>query len=290
MESYEIKNFCLAGIDIACLTYQETLKRFEEDIKNNKKYYCVTINLDILRLACQNDSYHGIIKKAGLVIADGMPLIWLSRLFGQNILPERIPGCEIVVDLFELSDKKGYKIFILGAAPGVADKAKGKLEKKLKNVKITGTYSPDKNELEDEEKSDKIVELINDSEAQILFIALGAPKQENWISKHIHKLNINIAVPCGASIDFIVGQQIRAPLWLCNIGFEWVWRLFCDPKRMFDRYIMNDIPFLFNLIIAMTKEKNVNVTNVLENILTGVNFIKDKEAADEKKEITNRLK
>jgi len=260
LENYKTINyFNLSGIDIACLAYEETLQLLEDDINNNKKYYCVTLNLDILRLACQNKLYKDVVKDSGLVIADGMPLIWLSKIFAKNKLPERIPGCEIVVDLFKLSDKKGYRVFILGAAPGVADLAKEKLEKELKNVKITGTYSPDKSELEDEEKSIKIVELINGSEAQILFVALGAPKQENWLNKYINKLNINIAVPCGASIDFIAGQQRRCPLWVGNLGIEWVWRLFSDPKRMFDRYILKDIPFLFKLVYNLIKEKYINM-------------------------------
>jgi N-acetylglucosaminyldiphosphoundecaprenol N-acetyl-beta-D-mannosaminyltransferase len=203
-----------------------------------------------LRLAYENQDFHTVVKNADFVFADGMPVIWLSKLRTQHTgvtapLNERVPGCDIVFDLCKRSHEKGYRIFMLGAGPGVAEEAKIKLEQMFPNIQIVGTYAPAPQELTVPEWSDGIVETINHSGADILFVALGAPKQETWIQQNRHKLNPYVIIPCGASIDFIAGVQKKSPKWLGKIGLEWLFRLACNPARLFNRYILNDFPFLF---------------------------------------------
>lgn len=238
----------LLGIPVASLTYAQVLEHLEEQIIRRAKTYCVTLNLDILRLACQNSHFYETVQKADFIFADGMPLIWLSKMkTNQTIhpLPERVPGCDIVYDLCKSSHQKGYKIFMLGAGPGVADQAKRTLEERFPNIQIVGTYSPAAQELTVPERNDAIVELINQSQADILFVALGAPKQETWIRQNRDKLTPFVLIPCGASIDFIAGVQKKSPQWIGKLGLEWLFRLLCNPGRMFQRYILHDLPFLF---------------------------------------------
>jgi N-acetylglucosaminyldiphosphoundecaprenol N-acetyl-beta-D-mannosaminyltransferase len=239
----------LLDIPIACLNYQQVLNYLEQRIAERAKTFCVTLNLDILRLAYENPEFHAVVKSADFIFADGMPVIWLSRLRTRKTgitapLEERVPGCDIVYDLCRRSHEKGYRIFMLGAAPGVADQAKAKLERQFPNIQVVGTYSPTPQELSIPEWSDGIIETINHSQADILFVALGAPKQENWIHQNRHKLNPYVIIPCGASIDFIAGVQKKSPRWLGKIGLEWLFRLTCNPARLFNRYILNDFPFL----------------------------------------------
>lgn len=256
MDNKSKKNniFNLAGLSIANLSYQETLDFFEKKIEKKEKVFSVTLNLDILRLAYYDKKFFDVINSANIIIADGMPLIWLSRLFKQP-LKERVAGRKIVYDLCQMSNDKGYKVFMLGAAEGVADKAKLKLEKKMPNIKIVGTYSPFFGELNDEAKNAEIIKKINDSGADILFVALGAPKQETWLYNNLSRLNPYVYIPCGGSIDFIAGAQIKSPEWIANIGLEWIFRLFSNPKRMFKRYIILDLPFLIKILLGIVDLK-----------------------------------
>jgi len=240
----------IMGIPLASLMYQQVLSYLEEQIQKRQQCFCVTLNLDILRIASENPKFMDIVKKAHFVFADGMPLIWLSRLITKTtettaILPERVPGCDIVQDLCRLSHEKGYKIYMLGAGPGVADLAKSKLEQSLPNVRICGTYCPSAEELKDERQSQQIIQQINASEADVLLVALGAPKQETWIHTHLAKLTPYVIIPCGGSIDFIAGTQKKSPKWLGKLGLEWLYRMAYNPGRLFERYILNDLPFLF---------------------------------------------
>jgi N-acetylglucosaminyldiphosphoundecaprenol N-acetyl-beta-D-mannosaminyltransferase len=239
----------IMNIPVASLSYQQVLRYLEANIQKKSKCFCVTLNLDILRMAYENKNMHHVIKNADFVFADGMPIIWLSKLNTPHTentatLPERVPGCDIVQDLCRLSHEKGYKIFILGAGPGVADAAKTKLEQDLPNVNIVSTYSPSSAELQNEHSSDSIVERINQSGADILFVALGAPKQETWVHQNREKLAPYVVIPCGGSIDFIAGVQKKSPKWIGKLGFEWMFRMLYNPQRLFKRYILQDLPFL----------------------------------------------
>ncbi|WP_373530910.1 WecB/TagA/CpsF family glycosyltransferase [Vampirovibrio sp.] len=237
------------NIPIASLTYQQVLSYLEEQIERKAKNFCVTLNLDILRLTNENESFFNVVKNADFIFADGMPIIWLSQAKGlrsENTipLPERVPGCDIVQDMCRLSHEKGYKLFILGAGPGVADMASQKLKQQLPNINVVGTYCPSAAELSNDAQSQEIIKTINATAAQVLFVALGAPKQENWVYRHRDQLAPYVILPCGGSIDFIAGTQKKSPTWLGNLGLEWLYRLACNPKRLFKRYILDDLPFL----------------------------------------------
>jgi len=276
----EEKNcFNILGLPIVCMKYDEILFYLENKVINKEKTFCVTINVDILRMISEDSDFYKIVESSDLIFADGMPLVWLSKLTSTPI-PERTAGCDIVNDLFKLSDSKGYKIFVLGAPNGVI-RAKEKLEKALPNVKITGVYSPTLEEIRDEESNAKIVEMINNSEAEMVFVAMGAPRQEKWIYDNLDRLNSYIYIPCGGSIDCIAGVQKKAPKWIGKIGFEWLYRLMHNPKRLFNRYLIQNMPFLIKLAFRINKEKRINIVKLLNNILTGVDVIKDSNNIEE---------
>ncbi len=195
-----------------------------------------------------------------------MPLVWLSK-FTKTPLPERVAGCDVVYDFCRLSHQKGYKLFFLGGAPGVADIAKEKLQVQYPHVQVVGTYSPEPSELSDPVASQQIVETINASGADVLMVALGAPKQEFWLAQHRNNLQAKILIPCGGSIDFIAGVQPKSPQWIGKLGLEWLYRLGTNPGKFFDRYLVKDLPFLFAYTsdVLLTKQKKFRV-------LVGLNF------------------
>jgi N-acetylglucosaminyldiphosphoundecaprenol N-acetyl-beta-D-mannosaminyltransferase len=233
------------GLPIACVTYQDVLNFLDLQLAARSKTFCVTLNLDILRLTAEKPDFHAVVKAADFVFADGMPILWLSQLNKSNpTMPERVAGCDIAHDLCRMSHQKGYRVFILGAAPGVADLAVEKLRAELPNLQMAGTYSPAFSELQDAVQSQQIIDRINAAGTDILLVALGAPKQEMWIAKNLSQLDVAVILPCGGSIDFIAGVQKKSPRWIGKLGLEWVFRMACSPKRLFDRYIVHDLPFL----------------------------------------------
>lgn len=241
------KSYSLRGLELAPITQSQLVDYIERHINANIRAFCVALNLDVLRVACDRPSYYRSLKTASIAYADGMPLVWLSRLEGAD-LPEKVTGSEVVNDLCRLSHEKGYRIFMLGAAEGVAERAKQKLESKLPDINIVGTYSPAPNELQSESASDNIINYIKSTGTQILFVALGAPKQEEWIVKNMHKFPNCIILPCGGSIDYIAGVQKTSPRWIANLGFEWLYRMLHNPGRLFRRYIVDDLPFFGELL------------------------------------------
>jgi N-acetylglucosaminyldiphosphoundecaprenol N-acetyl-beta-D-mannosaminyltransferase len=239
--------FLLLDLPIVPFTYPEVLHELESSILQNRKTFCVTLNLDMLRLSQQHADFASIIKEADLVFADGMPLVWLSR-FSKTPLPERVAGCDVGYDLCRLSHEKGYKVFFLGAAEGVAEKAKANLLKRYPKLQVVGTHSPSRETLENEAASFNLIEQINATGAHIVLVALGAPKQERWIARHREPLNANVILPCGGTLDFMAGVQSKAPSFLGRFGLEWLYRLLSNPSRLFERYILHDLPFLAALV------------------------------------------
>ena len=143
--------------------------------------------------------------------------------------------------LCEVAAQKGYSVFFLGAAPGVAQRAADKLKEKLPNLKVAGTYSPPIGFEKDQQELDKIDHILYDSHADMLFVGMGVPKQDIFIYENMNKYQIPMSFSIGGTIDFIAEEQKRAPKWMSKIGLEWLYRLCQSPKRMFKRYFIDDL-------------------------------------------------
>ena len=157
-------------------------------------------------------------------------------------------GSDLFPKVCDLASKNGYKVFLLGAAEGVADKAAKKLMKKYNGLEVVGTYSPSYGFEKNEDEIEKIIDIINTEKPDILAVGLGAPKQEKFLYRYKDKLNVPVSLAIGASIDFEAGNVDRAPIWMQNIGLEWFYRLIKEPKRMFKRYLIDDMK-IFKLLI-----------------------------------------
>lgn len=221
------------------ITLKETLCYIEECIKKHTVGQVILLNVDqIVRL--EWDSYFKeICENSELLLVDGHPLLWIAKLYRRPIR-QKICGSDLTPVLCREASRMGYSVFFLGAAPGVAEKAAKIMQEKYSGLKVAGTYSPPRGFEKDEKEIKKINRILLESKSDILFVGMGAPKQEIFVYENMHEYKIPISVSVGATIDFIAGVQKRAPVWMRRIGFEWLYRLLREPRRMFERYILND--------------------------------------------------
>lgn len=234
-------NFLNTEIDN--LTMNEALDRAEELIIKKKPSYVVTPNVDHIVKLENDKEFQDVYKNADLILTDGMPLIWISKIKG-NPIKEKISGSDFFPKLCERAAKNGYSLFLLGAAEGVAAKAAKNLNEKHEGLNIVGTYSPSYGFEKNEDEIDKIIRIINESKPDILAVGLGAPKQEKFLYNYRDQLKVPISLAIGASIDFEAGNINRAPKWMQNCGLEWFYRLCKEPKRMFKRYLVDDLKII----------------------------------------------
>jgi N-acetylglucosaminyldiphosphoundecaprenol N-acetyl-beta-D-mannosaminyltransferase len=234
----------ILGIELDNLGLEDILKLIEDFISNGIPRYIVTPNVDHLILRRKDIEFEEAYKNASLIVPDGVPLLWASRFLGSPLMG-RVNGTDLFLKISELSAKKGYGIFLLGAEEGVAEKTAMVLRDKYPNLRIAGTYSPYFGFEKDRDENEKIVHLIRESHPDILFTSLGSPKGEKWIYRYYKSLGVPLSLNVGASFDFVSGRVKRAPIWMQRNGLEWLWRLFKEPGRLWRRYLIRDIGFFY---------------------------------------------
>lgn len=216
----------ILGVDVSPLSYEDLKKNIEKDIENNKKSFMVAINPEKILKARKDEKLKELLNNATYEIPDGIGVIYASKLRKGNI-KTRITGIDSMEMLCKLSEEKKYKIFMYGAKEETIKKAKENLEIKFPNIQIVGTINGY------EKDNDKIISSINKSKADIVFVALGSPKQEYWITENMDKVSAKIFQGVGGSFDVFSGNIKRAPKWMQKIGLEWLYRLIKEPKRIF---------------------------------------------------------
>ncbi|MBF0485077.1 MAG: WecB/TagA/CpsF family glycosyltransferase [Candidatus Omnitrophica bacterium] len=206
------------------------------------------LNADGVRLAQNDKEYRTALNDAELVLSDGIGLRLLTKLNGGR-MRDNCNGTDFSPQLIAQAALRGYSLYLLGGKPGVAEKAADNLSQIIRGLKIAGTsdgyFQDDK----------KMVEHINASGADILFVAMGAPKQEKWIASHRRDLKPRMCLGVGALLDYFSGAIHRAPQWMVHSNLEWFWRIFIDPKRMFKRYIIDDMGFLLGVLFFLNHSK-----------------------------------
>ena len=225
--------------EIDNLTMNETLLAIDNLIQENKCAYVVTPNVDHIVQLETNKELQNVYANASLILTDGKPLLWIAKWYGTPI-KEKISGSDLFPLLCERAAQKGYKMFFLGAAEGVAAKAAENLSKRYKGLQVVDTYSPPIGFEKNTDEINKIKKLIKETEPDILIVGLGCPKQEKFMYYHCKELGVPLSLGLGASFDFEAGNIKRAPKWMANNGLEWLFRITQDPKRMAKRYLIND--------------------------------------------------
>lgn len=211
---------------------------------NNQHGLVVTPNVDHIVMMERDYEMREIFQKALFRFADGMPLVWLSRLMFKSPLPERVTGSDLFPAVCKAAAQEKLSVFFLGGNPGVAEAAATKLNIKYPDLVVSGVYCPPYGFERDQEETKRIISKINDSETRLLFIGVGTPKQEKWAYANLSSLNTGPILCIGASFDFIAGTVKRAPRFIQKSGFEWLWRLIKEPRRLWRRYILRDSRFI----------------------------------------------
>ncbi len=228
----------LFGIRIDALEMDQAIFRLLEWAREpaDRCRYVVTPNVDHTVLLRDNELLQSAYDEADLVLADGHPIVWASRLLGQPV-PERVPGSDLVPRLFSaVEPNRELRVFLLGAAPGVARRAARNMAETWPQVKTVGVYSPPPGFENSEDECELILGRIALCRPDVLIVGLGAPKQECWVYRHRTQIRASVALCVGATIDFLAGEKCRAPLWMQRAGVEWLHRMCSEPRRMVKRY------------------------------------------------------
>ena len=224
----------MLGVPFANVSLTQALSRIEAMVASRKPHQVVTANVDFLVQARKDQELRRIFVDASLVLCDGAPLVWASRLLG-NPLPERVAGADLTPRLIQAAAAKGWRVFFLGGAADVAAEAVTTLRAKYPNARICGHYSPPFLPLE-EMNHDDIIRRVCEARPDILFVSFGCPKAEKWIAHHAAALGVPVMIGVGGTVDFLAGRLKRAPLWMQRAGLEWLFRLAQEPRRLARRY------------------------------------------------------
>jgi N-acetylglucosaminyldiphosphoundecaprenol N-acetyl-beta-D-mannosaminyltransferase len=204
-------------------------------IASRQPHYLVTANVDFLVQAQADAELRRVLNEAHLVLCDGTPLVWASRLLG-NPLPERVAGSDLVPVLLKLAAEKMYRVFFLGATLDSVEQAVSRLKEQYPSLNLAGHYSPPFRRLLRMDH-EEIKRRIKEAQPDLLFIAFGCPKAEKWMSMHYRDLGVPVVMGVGGTIDFLAGKVKRAPRWMQRAGMEWIFRMACEPRRLFRRYM-----------------------------------------------------
>lgn len=257
-----VSTVTVGDVPFSRVTMQETTALILLMIqKSNVPHHIVTGNLDHLYRLQSDAEFKSAYEGASLVLADGMPIVWLSkilRLNGNVELSERVAGSDLFWELGRISQSHGIRIFLLGGVEGAADGAKEALEKAYPGCDICGTYCPPFETFNTQEEQDEILRRVRAASPDVLLVAFGAPKQEKWILANKHRLGVPVSIGVGGSFEMACGIARRAPKIYQQLGLEWAYRLMQDPARLYDRYVRHDLPFLATLLIKTVSEVVTN--------------------------------
>jgi N-acetylglucosaminyldiphosphoundecaprenol N-acetyl-beta-D-mannosaminyltransferase len=237
----------ILGVGVSAITMDEALKTIGEWIAHREhQYICVRDVHGVMR-SQRDATLRRIHNAAGLVTPDGMPLVWLARLKGFRRV-ERVYGPDLMLASCQLSITRGYRHFFYGGAEGVAERLASRLQERFPGLAIAGTFSPPFRPLEPDE-DDAVVRYINQTRPDIVWVGLGTPKQEHWMSAHVGRLDAPVLAGVGAAFDFHAGAKAQAPRWIQRAGIEWLFRLLAEPRRLGPRYLRNNPWFLWEVLL-----------------------------------------
>jgi N-acetylglucosaminyldiphosphoundecaprenol N-acetyl-beta-D-mannosaminyltransferase len=234
----------LMGCQIDNLSMEDTLGRIEGFIQSGKPHQHVVVNVDKLVKASRDPELRQIINDCALINVDGMPVVWASRLLGKP-LKERVAGVDLFEALMRRAGEKGWRVFLLGAREEVVSQVADTYRRKYPRLVLAG-YRNGYWQGEDEERA--VVEQVRASRADLLFVAISSPKKEQFLGRYQAEMKIPFAMGVGGTFDVAIGRVKRAPRWMQASGLEWFYRFLQEPRRMFRRYFIDDMAFIWLLI------------------------------------------
>lgn len=236
----------ILGVRVDAITCDDMIDRIGAWIREGGPHQICTANPEFVMEARRNPPFAAVLEAADLCIPDGVGLLWAARRLGRR-LPERVTGSDGVPLIASRAAEQGWRLFLLGAAPGVAERAGARLVELFPGLQVVGAYAGSPSDAD----APEILARVASARPDVLFVAYGAPKQDLWISKHAAALGIPAMMGVGGSLDFLVGAQKRAPRWLQRLNLEWLYRLIVQPWRWRRQLALP------RFVLAVLKEKSI---------------------------------
>ena len=247
----EGKAVCLDGVWIDVVDEQQACQRILSELADGTGGTVVTVNIDHMVRCRRDPAYRSLVDRAELVVADGMPLVWASRLQG-TALPERVAGSSLTLTLAAALAAQGHSLFLLGGNPGVAEAAGRILAERFCGLRIAGVYCPPFGFEQDQTAMQRIRAALRATRPDVVYVALGSPKQEwliDQLRQQLPELSTAWWLGVGISLSFITGEVQRAPWWVQRLGLEWAHRMAQEPRRLCRRYVIDGMPYAARLMM-----------------------------------------
>jgi N-acetylglucosaminyldiphosphoundecaprenol N-acetyl-beta-D-mannosaminyltransferase len=238
----------LLGLNIDAQTLDDAVQTLLEWAQDSYPRYVSTCTVYTLMMCQEDVQVMKAVSQADMVTADGMPLVWLQRLSGYA-QAERVYGPDIMERLCKATANQPVRHYFWGGLPGVPEKIVDQLLRRFPDLQIAGLYSPPVRNLEST-PDPEVIEHLNAAKADVIWVGLGSPKQDLWMSLYRPHLNASLLIGVGAAFDFIAGTKPQAPVWMQHSGLEWLFRFVHEPKRLWRRYIIYNALFLARLIAS----------------------------------------
>ncbi len=224
--SQRVKRADILGIPIDTVKSDEAAKLICGMAMNGSPHHVVTVNPEFVMIAQHNAEFREVLRTASLALPDGIGIVWASKILGQSV-SERVTGVDTVLAIARVARANDLSLFLLGAAPGIAERTSAILQQMNPGLKIAGTFSGSPNPHDE----DEICAMIRAARPHILLVAYGPPKQDLWIARTQKRICVPVAMGVGGTFDFIAGVAKRAPVWIRKVGLEWLHRLIREPYR-----------------------------------------------------------
>ena len=243
----------LMGVNLDAVTLEEAVLSVERLMATEQLAHVVTANLDYMAKVQRDDTLAGVLARADLVVADGVPVLWMARWSGQR-LPERVNGTDLVVRLLERASGHGWQIAFLGGEPGVAERAAKRAAAQW-STPVAGVWPLTPSEVDDPASSREIASQVGALGRPLVLVGLGAGRQDGWIESHRGLLGHGVVIGVGSALDFIARTRRRAPRFLQRVGLEWLWRLTLEPGRLWHRYLIEDTAILGRFALSTLRNR-----------------------------------
>ncbi len=238
------------------LTFAETVEAVGHLIEAGQPAYVVEVNTDVMIKIEEDAELRRITDEADLVLLDGQPLIWVSKIYRRPI-KEKVSGSDLALSVCQMAAERGYTLFILGGKEGVADRARANMEAKFPGLQVVGTACPPLGFEKDEKELARLRDTIAQVHPDVVLACFGCPKQEKWIYQNYQHIGAKVCLAAGATVDFLAGNVKRAPKWVSRIGMEWFYRFLKEPRRLFKRYFVDDMKII-GLIFKYRKQEDAS--------------------------------
>jgi N-acetylglucosaminyldiphosphoundecaprenol N-acetyl-beta-D-mannosaminyltransferase len=238
----------ILDVPVSCCSREDLLSQVITWCREEQRRTITYVNAHCLNLAQSDPGYHQLLNQCDLVYADGVSVVWASRLLGGCPL-EKITGRDWIYDFCRLAARRDIRVFILAGEPGIADRAGRVLRRQFPDLKVVGTHSG----FLTERGQEAVLSQIEDASPDMIFVGMGAPLQEKWIWEHREEMSASVCWAVGALFDYVAGEEPPVPSWMERMALEWLWRFFVDPSGKWKRYLVGNPVFLFRLLRSLLR-------------------------------------